>query len=103
MRKVTSSKKWGVPDNAIKGDSLVRGERIADAVNRFRINKEQQGWIIQRTRPRDPDEVKALNLLARRMLRNAIQEGTVRYDKERRVLSIASYSRSDHSPHQVKD
>jgi hypothetical protein len=63
------------------------------SVNLFRGKTKQQGWIMKRTRPRNVDEIRAINFLARRSLRNAYKEGTVRYDKERRVLLLAKYSR----------
>ncbi|NRF96236.1 hypothetical protein HQN89_36315 [Paenibacillus frigoriresistens] len=64
------------------------------AVNVFRGKTKDQGWTMNRMKPRDPDEIKALNYLARSQYRKALKDGTIIYDKERRVLTIAKYIRS---------
>lgn len=61
------------------------------AVNVFRGKTRNQGWTMKRMKPRDPDEIKALNYLARSQYRKAVKDGTIIYDKERRVLTIAKY------------
>lgn len=48
---------------------------------------------MSRNRPRSEDEVRALNYIARSSLRNALQSGSIKYDKERRVLFIEEYTR----------
>ncbi|NQX66711.1 hypothetical protein HQN90_11295 [Paenibacillus alba] len=63
------------------------------AVNVFRAKTRDQGWTMKRMKPRDPDEIKALNYLARSQYRKAVQEGSIIYDKESRVLTIAKYIR----------
>lgn len=60
----------------------------------FRSKTEQSGWVMKRTRPRSPDEIKALNYIARRALKSAIKEGSVRYDKETRVMELVNPRRS---------
>jgi len=44
---------------------------------------------------RDSDEIKALNILARRKLITAMSNREVKYDVERRVLMISKYTRSE--------
>ncbi|XID91804.1 hypothetical protein ACF3MZ_25430 [Paenibacillaceae bacterium WGS1546] len=44
---------------------------------------------------RDPDEIKALNRLSRAKLLAALNNGTVRYDAERRVMFLARLSGSE--------
>jgi hypothetical protein len=78
----------------IEAKKTDKGNLVDQAVNLFRGKTKQEGWIMKRTRPRDADEIRALNYVARRSLRNALNEGTVRYDRERRVLLLAKYSRS---------
>lgn len=65
-----------------------KGTALDDAVNRFRIQSKQDGWSTKRVRPRHPDEMKALNLIARQTMLNALKSGQVVYDKESRVLRI---------------
>ncbi|MBW8349816.1 hypothetical protein K0H71_10195 [Bacillus sp. IITD106] len=64
------------------------------AVNKFRSKSKDEGWNKGRVRPRDPDEILALNRLAQIKLRKAIKKGEVQYDKERRVFSVDKYRRS---------
>lgn len=78
----------------IRSKVSAKGQMIDHSVNLFRGKTERQGWIMKRTRPRDSDEIKALNYLSRRKLRNALKEETIIYDKERRVLSFGEYSGS---------
>jgi hypothetical protein len=59
------------------------------SVHAFRAKSKELGWIQRRTRPRHKDEIKSLNYLARTSLRAAMKNGSVRYDKERRVLVFA--------------
>ncbi|EGL83629.1 hypothetical protein CathTA2_0804 [Caldalkalibacillus thermarum TA2.A1] len=61
---------------------------IDNAVHQFRARSKEQGWNMKRTRPRDADEIKALNLLAKRMFDDLRRSGKVMYDKESRVLKI---------------
>jgi hypothetical protein len=61
------------------------------AVHRFRSKSKEEGWTMKRLRPRDPDEIKVLDHLARTAFRNAVKEGRVHYDKESRVLTVAEY------------
>lgn len=65
-----------------------KGTAIDHAVNRFRIMSREQGWTAKRNRPRHPDEVKALDRIARQTMLEAIKNGQVVYDKEKRVLCI---------------
>lgn len=44
---------------------MEKGTAIDHAVNRFRILSKRQGWTAKRNRPRHPDEMKALDLIAR--------------------------------------
>ncbi len=44
---------------------------------------------------RDSAEIKALNILARHKLLTAMSNGEVKYDVEKRVLTIAKYTRSE--------
>ncbi len=62
---------------------------IDHSVNLFRTLNEQHRGTERSSPPRDPDEIKALNYLARTKLLTAMSNGTVRYDKERRVLTLA--------------
>ncbi|GAX91048.1 hypothetical protein EFBL_2708 [Effusibacillus lacus] len=71
-----------------------RREQVDYAVNRFRIKSKDEGWTCKRSRPRNTDEIKALNYIARKTFRNELRDGKVLYDKERRVLSIVEYRRS---------
>jgi hypothetical protein len=86
MRKITL--------NEIRSKITAKGQDIDLTVNLFRNKTKEQGWKMQRIRPRDTDEIKALNYLARKTLRIAMANGSVIYDKERRVLSIAEFRRS---------
>jgi L-lactate utilization protein LutB len=45
---------------------------VIPAVHRFREKTKQEGWIMKRTRPRDADEIRALNRVARKSFRNAL-------------------------------
>lgn len=71
-----------------------QGHAIDHGVHLFRGKTKQQGWMMKRTRPRDRDEIRALNYIARKSFRQAIHEGSVRYDQERRVLLLGKYSGS---------
>jgi hypothetical protein len=68
---------------------------IDHSVNLFRVRIAESEENERSAPPRDPDEVKALNYLARNKLLNAMSNGSVQYDKERRVLSLAKYSGSE--------
>lgn len=57
----------------------------------FRARKEQPQQA-SNLPPRSPDEIKALNYLARNKLLTAMSNGTVQYDAERRVLRLAKYT-----------
>ncbi len=78
----------------IKSRRDERASLVNQAVGQFRAKSREQGWTMKRTRPRDADEIRALNEIARRTLREALAEGTVRYDRERRVLILARLSGS---------
>ncbi|MCY9666268.1 hypothetical protein M5X11_15080 [Paenibacillus alginolyticus] len=67
---------------------------VDHAVSVFHGKTKDEGWIMKRMKPRDPDKIKSLNYLARSQYRKAVQDGTIHYDKERRVLTIAKYLRS---------
>jgi len=69
-----------------------RANFVNQAVVHFRAKSMQQGWKMKRTRPRTEDEIRALNDVARRTLQKALKEGTVVYDRERRVLILAKLS-----------
>jgi hypothetical protein len=86
MRKITMDE--------IKAKIITKGQAVDYSINLFRSKGTELGWNSKRTRPRDPDEIKALNYLARKMLYDALNDGSVFYDKERRVLSIAKYRKS---------
>ncbi len=86
MRKLTIDE--------IKSKIAAKGQAVDFSVNMFRRNGIELGWNSKRTRHRDPDEIKALDYLARTMLLSALSDGSVIYDKERRVLSIAKYRKS---------
>ncbi|RBW68574.1 hypothetical protein [Bacillus taeanensis] len=70
-----------------------KGRSVDYAVNKFRSKTKDEGWTMGRVRPRDSDEVLALNRLSRMKLRNAMKSGKVQYDKERRVFLVAEYLR----------
>ncbi|MCJ7841889.1 hypothetical protein MUB24_13470 [Lederbergia sp. NSJ-179] len=61
------------------------------AANKFRSKSEDEGWTKGRVRPRDRDEILALNRLARLKIRKALKTGEVQYDKESRVFSVDKY------------
>jgi hypothetical protein len=86
MRKLTL--------NDIQSKLETKRADIDYSVNVFRGKTKDEGWIMKRTRPRDPDEIKALNYLARTKYRKAVKDGMITYDKERRVMVIAEYIRS---------
>lgn len=86
MRKLTMDE--------IKAKLVADGQAIDRSVNRFKTKSKELGWSTKRTRPRDPDEINALNYLARLTFYTALNNGTVIYDKERRVLSYAKYRNS---------
>ncbi len=46
---------------------------------------------MSRNRPRSEDEILALNYIARSTLRKALTTGSIKYNKESRVLFIAEY------------
>ncbi|MCD9026298.1 hypothetical protein [Cohnella silvisoli] len=91
MRKMTLN---DIKDIKRIGETSVN-HSIDHSVNLFRVRTLESKGTERSTPPRDPDEVKALNYLARNKLLSAMSNGTVQYDKERRVLSIAKYSRSE--------
>ncbi|WP_372633211.1 hypothetical protein [Cohnella sp.] len=85
-------------------DDLKEQKRRSDASVRFSIDHSVQLFRALAnprqdrpalTPPRDSDEIKALNVLARRKLLIAMRSGEVKYDAERRVLTIAKYTRSE--------
>jgi hypothetical protein len=86
LRKITK--------DDIKTKIITKGQAINYSVNLFRSKGTELGWNSKRTRPRDPDEIKALNYLARKTLYDALNNGSVFYDKESRVLSFAKYRKS---------
>lgn len=86
MRKMTLSE--------IQSHITAKSQSVDYAVHLFRGKTKDAGWSAKRIKPRNPDEIKALNYIARKSLRNAMNDGTVRYDQERRVLFLAKYSRS---------
>lgn len=77
-------------------ESRVRAKRRETdyAVSVFRSESKTEGWNMRRTRPRNPDEIEALNQLARQQYLDAVKNGLIQYDREKRVLTIAKYSRS---------
>jgi hypothetical protein len=75
----------------IKSKIASRGQAVDFSVNKFRSQTKESGWVMKRTRPRDPDEIKALNKLALQTMRRAIKDGSFRYDMESRVLDIAQF------------
>lgn len=85
MRKMTLDE--------IKSKKRMIGNAVDYAVSRLRANSGEQRQMSPQTEPRDPDEIKALNYISRRTLRTSMNNGTVRYDKERRVLVLAKYTR----------
>jgi hypothetical protein len=78
----------------IRSRIAAKGQLVDYSVNRFRGKTKEEGWVMKRTRPRNADEMKALNYLLRKSLRSAMEEGLIRYDKEGRVMNLAKYSRS---------
>jgi hypothetical protein len=78
----------------IKSKIASRGQAVDLSVNKFRKQTKESGWVMKRARPRDPDEIKALNQLALQTMRRAIKDGSFRYDKESRVLDLAQFRRS---------
>ena len=75
-----------------RSDAAVLGS-IDHSVHLFRALAETR--VDRPAPPRDSDEIKALNVLARRKLLTAMSNGDVKYDAERRVLTIAKYTRSE--------
>jgi hypothetical protein len=69
-------------------------QSVDNEVNRFRIESKEEGWLMKRTRPRDEDEIRALNLVMRQCIERAKAEGTFSYDPKKRVLTIARFSKS---------
>lgn len=69
-------------------------EEVNLAVANFREKTRGQGWEMSRIRPRSDDEIKALNYIARSTFRNALNSGSIHYDKERRVLLVERYAKS---------
>jgi hypothetical protein len=80
--------------NEISDIVKAKGQEVDHAVHLFRAKAKASGQELKRTRPRSADEIKALNYLARIGLLTAIKEGTVRYDREKRVIYFAKYSGS---------
>jgi hypothetical protein len=76
------------------GDKTVQYS-IDHSVNLFRARTLESEEKERNAPRRDPDETKALNYLARNKLLTSMSNGTVRYDKERRVLVLAKYSRRE--------
>ena len=85
MRKLTLDQ--------IKSKIDAKGRTIDHKVNMFRSHSKEQGWLMRRVRPREADEIKALNYIARKTLRDAMKNNTVHYDKERRVFIVDKYRR----------
>ncbi|MFB9273945.1 hypothetical protein [Cohnella cellulosilytica] len=77
-----------------KSDAAVR-RSVDHSVQLFRARAQSSGELRRSASPRDPDEITALNLLSRRKLLTAMTNGDVHYDAERRVLTIAKYTRSE--------
>jgi hypothetical protein len=80
--------------NEIQSNIAAKRQMVDYSVNIFRGKTHEEGWVMKKTRPRDSDEIKALNYIARKSFRAALQDGTVLYDNERRVMILAKYSRS---------
>ncbi|MFK4998916.1 hypothetical protein ACI2OX_21320 [Bacillus sp. N9] len=83
MRKITFDE--------INEKVKIRGRNIDYAVHTFRSKTKEDGWTTGRVRPRDCDEVLALDRLSRLKIRKALATGRVQYDKERRVFKVADY------------
>lgn len=77
----------------IQSRVLLTKDVVNLAVANFREKTREQGWEMSRNRPRSEDEIQALNYIARSTFRNALKSGSIKYDKERRVLFIEEYSR----------
>jgi hypothetical protein len=83
-------------ENKLKSDSTVE-HSIDHSVNIFRSRTrfDSPSPLSINALPRDPDEIKALNSIARNKLLTLMSNGTVHYDPERRVLILAKYSRGE--------
>jgi len=83
-----------IQDQKLRSDASVRFS-IDHSVQLFRARANPRQDRSAIAPPRDSDEIKALNVLARRKLLTTMRNGEVQYDAERRVLTIAKYTRGE--------
>ncbi|QJD85874.1 hypothetical protein [Cohnella herbarum] len=87
MRKMTLTDIQNI--KRLSDDAVEHSLDYSVALFRGRKQQPQQADNLP---PRSPDEIKALNYLARNKLLTAMSNGTVQYDAERRVLRLAKYT-----------
>lgn len=95
MRKITLDE--------IKKHLESKGKSIDYSVQLFRSKTKNDGWPMKRTRPRNSDEMKALNYISRASLRNAIREGKIQYDQERRMLILEQFNKRQKRSPSIKE
>ncbi|MCZ0755096.1 hypothetical protein [Anoxybacillus sp. J5B_2022] len=78
------------------------GRTVDYAVGKFRAQTKEEGWDMKRRRPRDEDEIRALNRICRQKIQRAIKNGDITYDPESRVFIIAKYCKSKEGTCQFK-